>query len=247
MNQLTLPFTVLGIVLTAPVPATMILSPDEDVMASSFFFAPNSVRGYAGEGRTVFRVSTDDPFGTTGAETIYLSFQSADLSSYSGPINQALLTVTSVDGGFNANASATTPFKVSAHALNANPITSITDDTNLGGTTDWLTFYNTNILASAPEAFVDVNSFGAVKIDVTSIVNDWISGDNSERFIALTGKNDLSGNEFLHGFLNNSETPGSSFLVIDPIPEPSMGVFVLLATSWIGLRRRRLLVPTTSL
>ena len=112
----------------------MVFSPDEDIMTSSFFFPPNSVRGHAGEGRDVFRVSNNDAFGLTGAETIYLSFQSADLSFCANPIEKAILTMTSVDGGFSANASGGNPFPVSAHALDTHPITTITDDTNPGGT-----------------------------------------------------------------------------------------------------------------
>ncbi len=238
MNQLSLPFVAIGIAISSPLPAAMIFNPDEDIMTSSFFFPPNSVRGYAGEGRDVFRVSNNDAFGLTGAETIYLSFQSADLSSYVNPIEKAILTMTSVDGGFSANASGGNPFTVSAHAVDTNPITSITDDTNPGGTIDWLTFYNLNIQASSPESSVAIEGFGQIEFDVTSIVNDWISGTNSELSIALTGKNDTSGTDFLHGFLNNTETPGSTFLTINPIPEPTSGILLLVGIT-LTLRRSR--------
>ncbi|MDB2430607.1 hypothetical protein OAF53_01450 [Akkermansiaceae bacterium] len=95
MNQLSLPLVVIGIAISSPLPAAMVFNPDEDIMTSSFFFPPNSVRGHAGEGRDVFRVSNNNAFGLTGAETIYLSFQSADLSSYANPIEKAILTMTS--------------------------------------------------------------------------------------------------------------------------------------------------------
>ena len=239
MNQLSLPFVVIGIAISSPLPAAMIFNPDEDIMTSSFFFPPNSVRGYAGEGRDVFRVSNNDAFGLTGAETIYLSFQSADLSSCANPIEKAILTMTSVDGGFSANASGGNPFTVSAHALDTNPITSITDDTNPGGTIDWLTFYNLNIQASSPESSVAVEGFGQIEFDVTSIVNDWISGTNNELSIALTEKNDTSGTDFLHGFLNNTETPGSTFLTLNPIPEPSSGILALVGLALTFGRRSR--------
>ena len=239
MNQLSLPLVVIGIVISSPLPAAMIFNPDEDIMTSSFFFPPNSVRGYAGEGRDVFRVSNNDAFGLTGAETIYLSFQSADLSSYPNPIDKAVLTMTSVDGGFSANASGGNPFTVSAHALDTHPITSITDDTNPGGTIDWLTFYNLNIQTASPESFVAVEGFGQIEFDVTSIVNDWISGTNNELSIALTGKNDTSGTDFLHGFLNNTETPGSTFLTLNPIPEPTSGMLAVVGLALMLGRRSR--------
>lgn len=238
MNQLSLPLVVIGIAISSPLPAAMVFNPDEDIMTSAFFFPPNSVRGYAGEGRDVFRVSNNDAFGLTGAETIYLSFQSADLSSYANPIDKAILTMTSVDGGFNANASSGNPFTASAHAVDTNPITSITDDTNPAGTIDWLTFYNLNIQAAPPESSVAIEGFGQIEFDVTSIVNDWISGTNSELSIALTGKNDTSGTDFLHGFLNNTETPGSTFLTINPIPEPTSGILLLVGLT-LTLRRSR--------
>ena len=239
MNQLTLPLIIIGIAIFSPLPAAMVFNPDEDIMTSSFFFPPNSVRGYAGEGRDVFRVSNNDAFGVTGAETIYLSFQSADLSSYVNPIEKAILTMTSVDGGFNANASGGNPFTVSAHAVDTNPIISITDDTNPGGTIDWLTFYNLNIQTASPNSFVAVEGFGQIEFDVTSIVNDWIIGANNELFIALTGKNDTSGNDFLHGFLNNTETPDSTFLTINPIPEPTTGMLTLFGLALTLGRRGR--------
>ena len=44
---------------------------------------------------------------------------------------------------------------------------------------------------------------GTVTFDVSDIVNGWIAGANSHQFIALTGKNDASGNDFLQGFVNN--------------------------------------------
>lgn len=59
------------------------ITPIEDVMTSSFFFSPNHLRGYDGEGRGTFRVSTNNPFGTTGGETIYLSFDSNAFSGFS--------------------------------------------------------------------------------------------------------------------------------------------------------------------
>jgi hypothetical protein len=239
MNQLSLPLVVIGIAISSPLPAAMVFNPDEDIMTSAFFFPPNSVRGYAGEGRDVFRVSNNDAFGLTGAETIYLSFQSADLSSYANPIDKAILTMTSVDGGFNANASGGNPFTISAHAVDTNPITSITDDTNPGGTIDWLTFYNLNIQAASPESSVAIEGFGQIEFDVTSIVNDWISGTNNELTIALTGKNDISGTDFLHGFLNNTETPGSTFLTINPIPEPTSGILALVGLALTLGRRSR--------
>ena len=239
MNQLSLPLVITGMAISSPLPAAMIFNPDEDIMTSSFFFPPNSVRGYAGEGRDVFRVSNNDAFGLTGAETIYLSFQSADLSSYANPIEKAILTMTSVDGGFSANASGGNPFTVSAHALDTHPITSITDDTNPGGTIDWLTFYNLNIQTASPESFVAVEGFGQIEFDVTSIVNDWISGTNNELSIALTGKNDTSGTDFLHGFLNNTETPGSTFLTLNPIPEPTSGMLAVVGLALMLGRRSR--------
>jgi len=210
---------------------------EEDVMTSSFFTGADLVRGYAADGRRVMRVSTDEPFGLVGAETIYLKL-GYDFSAFSGPVN-AVLTVQSADGGFGANAGPGNPFTVSAHAVSADPLTSITDNTNPGGTINWLAFYTNNILAADPLARTSVSSFGAVQINVSAIVNGWISGTNPVHAIALTGKNDTSGNEFLHGFLDNSITPGSTFLTITAVPEPETYAMFLAGVGIVVAAARR--------
>lgn len=210
------------------------IDPAEDVMTSAFFFGPNFVRGYTGDARNVHRVATDNAFGA-GPETIYITFNSSDFSGFSGPAPSAILTLESASGGFGADASASMPFTVSAHAVDTDPLPAITDDTNPGGPIDWLTFFNNNILPADPAAITSVDGFGPVEFDVTDIVNDWISGDNTVFAIALTGKNDTSGNDFLHGFLNNTENPGSTFLTV--VPEP--GSMALLSLGFVGLLRRR--------
>ena len=118
MNQLSLLLIVIGIAISSPLPAAMVFNPDEDIMTSSFFFPPNSVRGYAGEGRDVFRVSNNDAFG-------------------------------------------------------------------------------------------------------------------------LTGKNDTSGTDFLHGFLNNTEASGSTFLTLNPVPEPTTGMLAVVGLALTLGRKSR--------
>jgi hypothetical protein len=211
----------------------------EDVMTSSFFQGTNLVRGYAGDNRPTFRVSTNDPFGTTGAETIYITFDSSSFSSFTSPVSSAVLTVTSKSGGFGADAGPGNPFTVSAHGVASNPLTTIMDDTNPGGTKSWLAFYTDDILPADPAALTSVDSFGLGTFDVTTLVNDWISGANTVFALALTGKNDTSGNEFLHGFQNNTELLGSTFLTVTTVPEPSsmlLGMATLVCGC--GLRRR---------
>lgn len=213
----------------------------EDVMTSSFFQGPNKVRGYAAEStRAVMRVSTGNPQGTTGAETIYLSF-SQDFSVYSGPV-VATLTLQSTEGGFGLDAGAATPFVVSAHAVSANPLASITDDTNPGGTISWLDFYNHNILAASSAARTAVTGVGTVTFDVSDIVNGWIAGANSHQFIALTGKNDASGNDFLQGFVNNDNggtALGVTFLTVSAVPEPGSYALLLAGLGLVGWAARR--------
>ena len=103
----------------------------------------------------------------SGAETIYLTFDASDFAGITGTLDRALLTVTSADGGFGANAGPGNPFTVSAHAVSADPLASITDDTNTSGPIDWLTFYNDNIEAADPAA-VDLGRWlraGSVRRD----------------------------------------------------------------------------------
>lgn len=211
------------------------IAPAEDVMTSSFFTGTNLVRGYAGDNRPVMRVSTNNPFGTVGAETIYITFDYDFAANFSGPVN-AVLSVQSVAGGFGADAGAGKAFTVSAHALSADPLASIADNTNPGGPIDWLTFANQNILAAAPAAATVIDDFGTVTFDVSAIVNDWISGANTVFAIALTGKNDVSGLEFLHGFLNNTEQSGATSLAVTAVPVPGAGL--LLTAPLVVLARR---------
>ncbi|MEM1097186.1 MAG: hypothetical protein AAGH92_00215, partial [Planctomycetota bacterium] len=131
--------------------ATTVINPVEDVMTSAFFFPPDSVRGFAGDNRSVFRVSSDLAFGV-GPETIYINFDANDFTGLATPVTSAILTMQSVDGLFNANASVSDPFIVSAHAVSADPITSITDDTNLLGPISAPDFFANNILAADPAA-----------------------------------------------------------------------------------------------
>ena len=229
MNRFVLSTLCLVAPLSAASAAT-IVTPTEDVMTSGFFFAPDSVRGYAGDDRSTFRVSTDGAFGVSGAETIYIAFDSADFAGYAGPVDSAVLTVQSKSGGFGADAGPGSPFLVSARGVTADPLTTITDDTNPTGPTSWLDFYANNLLPAAPEASTVVEGFGAVTFDVTGLVNDWISGANTVHSLALSGANDLSGADFLHGFQNNTEAPGSTFLTITTaIPEPGSLFLGLLA------------------
>lgn len=212
----------------------------EDVMTSAFFFGPNYVRGYPGDNRNVHRVATDNAFGT-GPETIYLDFTNFTPTAQqsSNPIT-ATLTIQSAAGGFGADAGPGNPFLVSAHGVDANPLTSITDDTNPGGPISWLDFFNNNILPADVNASTSVDSFGAITFDVSALVTDWISGANTNQFIALTGKNDTSGNDFLHGFLNNTENPGSTYLTVSAVPIPAaIWLFGSGLLGLIGIARRR--------
>lgn len=206
------------------------ITPVEDVMTSSFFQGTNLVRGYVGDARPTFRVSSDGAFGLTGAEAIYLAFDSSDFAGFTFPVASAVLAVESKDGGFGENAGPGNPFTVSAHGVTADPFTSITDDTNPTGPISWLDFYNDNILAAESGASTVVDSFGPVTFDVTALVNDWLSGANTVFAIALTGKNDLSGNDFLHGFANNSDTSvnqGFTSLMVTQVPEPTSLLIML--------------------
>lgn len=215
----------------------LVIDPDEDVMTSAFFTGTNLVRGYAGDNRPTLRTSTDGAFGLAGAETIYIDFASYDFSSLSGPYT-ATLTLESISGGFGADAGPGNPFTVSAHGVAANPFTTIADDTNPGGTLSWLTFYQTLIQPADPAAQTAIAGFGTVTIDVTAIVNAWIAGVNTNEQLALTGLEDLSGSDFLHGFKNNTEAPGSTYLTLTAVPEPGTATLMLLGLGLLGSRKR---------
>lgn len=223
-----------GVCLIAATPsfAATTIAVDNDVMTSPFFTGANLVRGYAGDNREVNRVSTHNPFASPGAETVYLSFDYDFAANFTGPVT-ATLNLQSVSGGFDADASQESPFLVSAHALSANPLTAIIDNTNPAGTTDWLSFYNNQIQAAAPAASTSISGFGNVQFDVSAIVNDWISGANSVFVMALTGRNDSSGKDFLHGFLNNSQHPGSTYLTVSQVPLP--GGLILMISGLVTL------------
>jgi MYXO-CTERM domain-containing protein len=220
----------------------IVIPVEHDVMTSGFFTGTNLVRGYAGDGRPVHRVTTNQPFGTPGAETVYMTFN-YDFQSLSTPVARAILRVDSQSGGFGADATVDDPFLISAHGVTANPLTSITDDTNAAGPISWTSFYANNILPAAPAARTAVSGFGTIEFDVTDLVNSWISGGNPVHALALTGKNDISGVEFLHGITNDHETVGVSHsLVLSPVPEPSSVVLGAMAVIGLGLaawRRRR--------
>lgn len=217
---------------------------DQDVMTSVFFTGTDLVRGYSVEtNRPVMRVSNHNTNGTNGAETIYLTFN-YDFSTFTSPV-VATLTMQSTEGGFGADASAGNPFTVSAHGVDADPLTSITDNTNPGGTVSWINFYNNHILAADSAAHTAIEGFGTVTFNVSALVNSWIDGSNTVHAIALTGKNDTSGNDFLHGFLNNDNggvAMGYTYLTVTAVPEPETYAMLLAGlglTGWM-VRRKRL-------
>lgn len=226
--------------LTASAAQAATYSPDEDVMTSGFFMGPDQVRGYVGDGRSVFRVSTPAAFGT-GLETIYLDFSGTDLSAFSGPVN-ATLTMTSTAGTFNADAGPGNPFTVSAHGVDTDPLANIADNTG-SGTIAAADFYNNNIHAADAAALTVIDGFGEFSWDVSALVNDWISGANSLQFIAMTGQNDTSGNDFLHGFFNNSDTAqdqGYTRLEVSAVPLPAAAwLFGSAVLGMIGIARRQ--------
>lgn len=208
----------------------------DDVMTSAFFQGANTVRGYPGDNRSEHRVASDNAFGA-GPETVYLTFDPADVAALGGSVPQAILSVESVAGGFGADASPANPFAMSAHALALDPLASITDDTNPAGPIAWQDFFANQILAADSAAITTVTGFGTLEFDVTQIVNDWVSGSNTVFAIALTGKHDtLSDGNVLHGVANNSETTGLSHF-ITVVPEPSAAL--LAAFGAVAASRRK--------
>ncbi len=168
----------LGAILSTalPIGATLVVQPDEDVMTSAFFFGPDFVRGYRGDNRSTFRVSSNNAFGA-GPETIYLDFSSLSVAQ----VESGILTLQSVSGGFGADASSMNPFVVSAHAVDFNPFTAITDNRNPGGSVSWETFFNGHILPSNSTARTTVSGFGTVTFDVTfSEAVDNVNADDFE-------------------------------------------------------------------
>lgn len=225
--------------------APVTIAAQEDVMTSPFFQGANQVRGYGIETtRPVLRVSSNNPMGLTGAEVIYLTFDQAAFSGFTGSV-QATLTLQSTSGSFGADASEDSPFLVSAHGVTANPLTTISDDTNPAGTVSAAGFLQNHVLAADAAARTSVAGFGAVTFDVSSIVNSWINGSNTVYAIALTGLNDTSGVDFLHGFENNNNAGvvlGSTFLSVSAVPEPQSMALLLAGAGIVGavaVRRRR--------
>jgi hypothetical protein len=226
----------LGLVVSPGLSAAIVVAPNEDVMTSAFFQGADLVRGYDGDNRPTFRVSSTNAFDA-GPETIYLDFSNFNPSE----IESAQLTMQSVSGGFGADAGSENPFLVSAHGVATNPFNIIIDDTNPGGTMSWDSFYSNQILPADAAAITSVEGFGAVTFDVTALVQIWEANPSAPRVIAMTAKNDIQeGNGFLHGFSNNSAAPGSSFLTVNAVPEPAVGhlsgLAILAAMGW----RRRL-------
>ncbi len=215
--------------------ASIVLAPKNSVMTSGFFQGVDQVRGYEGDSRPILRASSPAPFGLEQPEGIYFDFTSFDPASFDNRTTSAILSVTSISGGFNADADPENPFLVSIHGVGENPLLAIADDTNPGGIMSAIEFESTHIFNAVSS--VSVNSLGLVTFDVTDLINDWIDGENSNYFIALTGRNDRSGSDFLHGFSNSSEVPAATFLTIAQIPEPSE--LILLTTGSLALLAHR--------
>ena len=128
------------------------------------------------------------------------------------------------------------PFNVSAHGVNADPLASITDNTNPGGATAWNDFYWNNVLAADAAAVTAVDCIDCtVSFDVTALVTDWIDGSNTLQFMAIAGANHDPASEIFHGFLNNTEHPGSTYLTIAPAAVPIPAAAWLFGSALLGL------------
>jgi hypothetical protein len=219
--------------MAGPAAAATLYWSNEDVMTSGFFQGSDQVRGYAVDNRDMHRVSTPNPFGVPSAETIYLDFSGTDLSGFAGTPVLATLAMTSASGGFGADAGPGNPFTVSAHGVDADPLASIIDDTNPGGTVSFGDFYANHILPAGAAASTAVDGYGVYTWDVSALVNDWATGANPLQFIAMTGMNDTSGSDFLHGFLNDSENTGATYLEVSAVPLP--GAVWLLGAAVLAL------------
>lgn len=213
---------------------------DQDVMTSPFYFGTDKVRGYDADNRPSHYVTADNPYGFGAPATIYLDFSSIDFSSFAGQEVKAMLSMESVKYSSYASGTADSPFKVSVHGVDANPFTSITDNTNPSGPVSWQGFYNTKIKAADSKAVTAVDCINCtVTFDVSALVNSWINGNDSLQYAAVTAATENPNSPIFHGFLNNSEAPGSTQLSVSAVPVPAaVWLFGSALAALVGIRSK---------
>ncbi|MCH1499279.1 MAG: PEP-CTERM sorting domain-containing protein [Akkermansiaceae bacterium] len=220
-------------------------------MTSGFFQGVDQVRGYEGDTRPILRASSPAPFGLEQPEGIYFDFTSFDPASFDNRTTSAILSVTSISGGFNADADPENPFLVSIHGVGENPLLAIADDTNPDGIMSAIEFESTHIFNAVSS--VSVNSLGLVTFDVTDLINAGSYGTSKDGIEGVVFFTDLQlgasatkieasfGDTIFPGFPGSFKSVDGVQICVfnsEPVPEPTSTALALLGALFV-LRRKR--------
>jgi hypothetical protein len=212
---------------------TVIINPTSDFFTSAWAFgAP-----YVLDANDQLGVSTINPFGMGASpsykweETTYLTF---DLSSLglTTPVTSAILTFQTVARtGFPPDGSG---LVISAHYLLSDPAS--IDPTQ---STSYVDFKN-NQIGDVVDSVATVE-FGTYSLDLTDLVNDWISqGDTSDDLsTALTGRIGNDANPDSWVAIVNSGYSGGPSLSITTVPEINGALLFGIGTLTLLNKRRR--------
>lgn len=176
-----------------------------------------------------------DPAGSW-AEVTYLTFDPLSFSGITSPVTSAVLTFTTTA----RLGIATSLINVSAHYLSVDPTTSIDPMLPSSSPGSFFDFQNNHIGAIIDT--VPVDSYDVYQLDLTVLVNEWISnGDSNVAYaIALAG---LEGNDaYPEGWaaIVNSGYEGAPVLTVTTVPEPGSSLLISLGAITLLARRRRL-------
>nr|MBR9810564.1 PEP-CTERM sorting domain-containing protein [bacterium] len=188
-------------------------------MTSGFFQGGDQVRGYEGDSRPILRASSPAPFGLEQPEGIYFDFTSFDPASFDNRTSSAILSVTSISGGFNADADPENPFLVSIHGVGENPLLAIADDANREGAMSAIEFESTHIFNAVSSVSVNSLGLGTSATKIEASFGDTIFPGFPGSFKSVDG---------VQICVFNSE----------PVPEPTSMTLALLGVLFV-LRRKR--------
>lgn len=214
--------------------SSVILDPTSDFFTTAWAFGAPYVHD---TGRDHLGISAINPFemGTDWEETTYLTFDLSSIAA-SGPVTSAILTFTTVqrsgipveDGGIT----------VSAHHLLSDPSNI---DPSLSGSSEnpnnYVTFKDTQIGGVVSSVFI--NSFSTYTLDLTELVNEWLTnGDANYAYAtALTGRVGNDENPDAWVGIVNGGYEGSPFLTIT-IPEVGSTLLGAMGSLLLLSRRR---------
>jgi len=218
--------------------STTVVTPSSDFFTSAWAFGAPYVLD---AGRDHLGISGPNPYGMdesgSWAEVTYLTFDSSFLAGITSPLESAILTFTTT----SRTGIPTALINISAHYLTADPATSINPALGASSPGSYFDFQSNHIGGVIDSVLVD--SHGVYQLDVTALVNEWLTnGDTNAAYaLALAGLEENEANPDGWAAIVNTGYAGAPTLTLTTsVPEPGGALLASLGAATLLIQRRRL-------